>query len=117
MVNVCSLSGRSYNATAAETLQKRRKHGSSTEEKQAPTPNGLGNARAGGRGGGMDQPWLIEMFGWLRVVQADRVVSRFRTRKTAALLAYLAYHRHRSHPREQLIELLWPEYSPEAGQR
>src|SRR5438445_4936016 len=63
----------------------------------------------------MDQRWQIELFGWLRVVQGDRIVSRFRTRKAEALLAYLAYFRERSHPREQLIELLWPEGDPSAG--
>src|SRR5437764_6756150 len=65
----------------------------------------------------MDQPWRIEMFGWLRVVQPDRVISRFRTHKAGALLAYLAYYQHRSHPREVLIEMLWPEGAPAAGQR
>jgi len=63
----------------------------------------------------MDQRWQIELFGWLRVVQGDRIVSRFRTRKAEALLAYLAYFRERSHPREQLIELLWPEGDPSRG--
>jgi predicted ATPase/DNA-binding SARP family transcriptional activator len=63
----------------------------------------------------MDQLWRIEMLGWLRVVQPDRIVSRFRTRKAGALLAYLAYHPHRSHPREQLIELLWPGSVPAVG--
>lgn len=57
----------------------------------------------------------IELFGGLRVIQGDRTISRFRTRKTAALLAYLAYHTDRSHPREALIELLWPWASPAAG--
>src|SRR5437867_2131737 len=52
----------------------------------------------------MDQPWQIELFGWLRATQGDRVVARFRTRKAAALFAYLAYHRHRSHPRDLLSE-------------
>src|SRR5262249_17844054 len=47
----------------------------------------------------------------------DRVITRFRTRKVAALLAYLAYHAHRSHPREELIELFWPEGSPETSRR
>src|SRR5690349_15847019 len=65
----------------------------------------------------MDQPWQIELLGWLRVVQADRVVSRFRTRKAEALLAFLAYHARRSHPREELIELLWPETELSAGLR
>jgi predicted ATPase len=63
----------------------------------------------------MTEPWRIEMLGWLRAVQGERVVSRFRTQKTGALLAYLAYHLDRSHPRETLIELLWPEMAPPAG--
>jgi DNA-binding SARP family transcriptional activator len=33
----------------------------------------------------------------------------------ADLLAYLAYFRRRSHPRELLIELLWPEVEPDTG--
>jgi DNA-binding SARP family transcriptional activator len=60
----------------------------------------------------MDQPWQIELFGWLRATQGDRVVSRFRTQRAGSLLAYLAYHRDRSHPREALIERLWPESDP-----
>jgi len=63
----------------------------------------------------MDELWQIEMLGWLRTIHSDRVVTRFPTRQTGALLAYLAYHRHRSHPRAELIELLWPECEPRAG--
>src|SRR4051794_12159998 len=63
----------------------------------------------------MEKPWRIEMLGWLRVVQQDRVISRFRSQQTGALLAFLAYHSHRSHLREALIELLWPECDLEAG--
>jgi DNA-binding SARP family transcriptional activator len=63
----------------------------------------------------MDTPWRIEMLGWMRAVQGERIVSRFQTHKTAALLAYLAYYLDRSHPREALIELLWPESEPNAG--
>ncbi len=59
--------------------------------------------------------WRIEMLGWLRCSRADRVVARFRTHKTGALLAFLAFHHHRSHPREFLIELFWPECEPAAG--
>ena len=36
-------------------------------------------------------------------------MDRFRTQKAASILAYLAYHRHRIHPREALIEMIWPE--------
>src|SRR5256885_3768591 len=63
----------------------------------------------------MDSPWRIEMLGGLRAALGDRVVTRFRSHQTAGLLAYLAYHSHRSHPREELIERLWPERDPEAG--
>src|SRR5262249_9705339 len=59
--------------------------------------------------------WRIELLGWLRLVGAERVITRFRTRKVAALLAYLAFHSHRSHPREELIELLWPGLDPHTG--
>jgi DNA-binding SARP family transcriptional activator len=57
----------------------------------------------------MSSPWHIELLGWLRATRGDLVVSRFRSRNHAALLAYLAFYRHRSHPRAQLVELLWPE--------
>src|ERR1041384_7413601 len=50
----------------------------------------------------------VEMLGGLQIVQASRVITRFRTQMTAGLLAYLAYYRDRSHLREHLIELLWP---------
>ncbi len=78
----------------------------------------------------MDLLWRIELLGGLRAVrlpspareQGNRarvegggVVTRFRTCKTGELLAYLAYYRHRPHPRELLIELLWPESDLDAG--
>src|SRR3712207_7098227 len=39
------------------------------------------------------------------------------TRKTGALLAFLAYYGGREHPRESLIELLWPESDLDAGRK
>src|SRR5205807_761811 len=39
----------------------------------------------------------------------------FRTQRAGALLAYLSYHLHRSHPREAVIELLWPESDRHLG--
>lgn len=63
----------------------------------------------------MDARCRIEMLGGLRLEQRGRIVTRFRTRKTAELLAYLAYYCHRAHPREALIELLWPEDDIDAG--
>jgi predicted ATPase/DNA-binding SARP family transcriptional activator len=54
----------------------------------------------------------------LRAISADRVISRFTTRQTAALLAYLAYHRERPPAaRETLIDIFWPESDPDAGRQ
>jgi predicted ATPase/DNA-binding SARP family transcriptional activator len=65
----------------------------------------------------MEMRWRIELFGGLSVEQEGTValpggrptITRFHTRKTGALLAYLAYYRRDTHSRESLIELLWPE--------
>ena len=68
--------------------------------------------------------WHIELLGGLRAVAAagrgiehaaGPVVSRFRTQKAGALLGYLALYKDRRHPREVLIDLLWPGSRPEAG--
>jgi DNA-binding SARP family transcriptional activator len=56
-----------------------------------------------------DAPCRVELFGGLRVHLGERVITRFRTQKTAALLAYLAYHNDRAHSREVLIEQFWPD--------
>jgi DNA-binding SARP family transcriptional activator len=63
----------------------------------------------------MDEPWRVELFGGLRAQRGDQILTRFRTQRTALLLAYLAYHVRRTHPRETLIELLWPESEEEVG--
>lgn len=59
--------------------------------------------------------WTIQLFGGLHASQQERRISRFRTQKTGSLLGYLAYHLGRSHPREVLIEMLWPDAAPESG--
>jgi hypothetical protein len=60
--------------------------------------------------------WKIELFGGLRAARVDvagaRAITHFRTQKTGELLAYLALHRTRRHPREALVNLLWPEEDP-----
>jgi len=53
--------------------------------------------------------WRIELFGGLRLVSKGETLTRFRTRKTAALLAFLAYQPRRMHSRDLLVDLLWPE--------
>src|SRR5438034_10922050 len=59
--------------------------------------------------------WRIFLFGGLRAECGDRVITRFQTQRTRVLLAYLAYHLEMMHPRETLVELLWPECAPTAG--
>lgn len=51
------------------------------------------------------------MLGGLRVSRGDVVVERFVTQKAAHLIAFLALTG-RTHPREQLIEMLWPDVDP-----
>ncbi len=63
----------------------------------------------------MYEPWRVQLFGALRAVRGDRIVTRFRSQQTGALLGYLAYHRHTSHSREKLIDLFWPESELETG--
>ena len=65
----------------------------------------------------VDVRWKIDLLGGLRASSVERTLTRFQTQKTGALLAYLAFYRDRTHPREVLFELLWPECSPEAGRR
>lgn len=65
----------------------------------------------------MDTLWRIELLGGLRAVHEDQVVSRFGRRKNGQLLAYLAFHRRRSLPRDELVEIFWPESDPAAGHR
>jgi DNA-binding SARP family transcriptional activator len=63
----------------------------------------------------MYEPWCIELFGGLRAIQGDTAFTRFRTQKTAALLAFLALYQKRAHAREELVERFWPDKEPEAG--
>jgi predicted ATPase/DNA-binding SARP family transcriptional activator len=60
-------------------------------------------------------PIRIEMFGGLVIVDGFRTITRFRTKKAGALLAHLAFHLGRSFPREELIELLWPDTDLDKG--
>src|SRR5271154_2200312 len=57
----------------------------------------------------MADVYHIEMLGGLQVRYEDRLVTRFRTRKTGELLAYLACDPGHMHPREMLVELLFPD--------
>jgi DNA-binding SARP family transcriptional activator len=61
----------------------------------------------------MDARWRIQLFGELCATRGEHRVTHFRSQKTAALLAYLAYYQQRAHPRQVLIDLLWPDHDVE----
>src|SRR5512132_1627318 len=58
----------------------------------------------------------LSVLGELQVLIDDIPVSAFESDKVRALLAYLAVESDRSHRRETLIGLLWPD-SPEEAAR
>lgn len=62
-----------------------------------------------------ERPWRIELLGTFRLARDCETIQRFRTRKTSALLAYLANAESRPQRREALIELVWPEEEEQAG--
>ena len=94
-------------------------------ERVLPTAQGIVLER-GGRARWERQPsveprWRIELFGGLRAVRAETVVTRFRTQNSALLLAHLALsgaggpRRQRSLLRDELANQLWPESELRAG--
>lgn len=65
----------------------------------------------------METPCTIHLLGTLSIQGADQTITRFRSQKSAALLAYLAINIDRPHPRERLADMLWPDAEPDAGRR
>jgi predicted ATPase/DNA-binding SARP family transcriptional activator len=59
--------------------------------------------------------WDVELLGGFKARYGDQEISRFPTRKAAALLAYLAYYNDRSHTREELIDRFWPDLDLDAA--
>lgn len=59
--------------------------------------------------------WNIQLLGELCARKGEQIITRFYTHKIGAMLAYLAFFAHRSHPREELVELFWPDSDVEAG--
>lgn len=58
--------------------------------------------------------WNIQLLGGLAAHGPQGRIRRFRSQKSASLLAYLAFHQ-TSQPRETLIALLWPDAEAEVG--
>jgi predicted ATPase len=59
--------------------------------------------------------WRVQLLGGLRAARDEHVLAQFPSRAVAMLLARLALYPRRSHPREELIELLWPGVEPAVG--
>ena len=62
-----------------------------------------------------NQPLRIELFGALCLRKEDRAITRFQTRKTGALIAYLACFDRQLNRRDEIIEQLWPGEGPESS--
>ncbi len=54
-------------------------------------------------------PWRVRMLGDFRLERGGSVIRRFRTERTAALLATLCLNPGQRWPRDYLAEILWPE--------
>ena len=59
--------------------------------------------------------WRLFLLGGFRLERPGETITRLRTQKTVALLAWLALHPNREHGREELIERFWPESDLEQG--
>ena len=59
--------------------------------------------------------WSVRLLGAIEADDGQRVLSSFATRAVAQLLARLALEPERDHPREELIELLWPGVAMSTG--
>src|SRR5580693_7560593 len=62
----------------------------------------------------MSMIWTIQLLGGLVAHGPQGRVRRFRSQKSASLLAYLAFHQ-APQPRETLIALLWPDTDVEVS--
>src|SRR6476661_3652418 len=59
--------------------------------------------------------WRIQLLGEFRITFAGQEIPVSLPRKIGGLLGYLACFLHRTHSRDALIELFWPEVDRESG--
>ncbi|RYG39666.1 hypothetical protein EON81_00250, partial [bacterium] len=64
-----------------------------------------------------DGPVTVRLLGGFAVLRGDAAVERLRTRKTEALLAFLAVRPGERRSREELVERFWPDDPPEVGRQ
>ena len=53
--------------------------------------------------------YQVRLLGGLEIQSGGKIITRFRSRQTAGLFAFLAYHRETRHSRDVLVEKFWPE--------
>jgi len=59
--------------------------------------------------------WVVRLLGDVQAASGTRAITRWPSRAVAMLLATFALDPQRAHPREELIERIWPGVAPEAG--
>ncbi|MFT3819422.1 MAG: tetratricopeptide repeat protein [Rubrivivax sp.] len=62
-----------------------------------------------------DAVWTLRLLGAVEARRGHERIARWPSRAAAALLARLALAPQRSHPREELVELLWPGVALDVG--
>ncbi len=53
--------------------------------------------------------YQVRLLGGLEIQCGGKVITRFRSRQTAGLFAFLSFHRNKRHLRETLVEQFWPD--------
>lgn len=59
--------------------------------------------------------WTVQLLGQFQLKDSAGVTQTFRTQKTAKLLAFLVFFHQKSHSRDLLADMLWPESAPDKG--
>jgi predicted ATPase len=75
---------------------------------QAPPPSTPDDSGVPGRGNHAPARWTLRLFGAFELTDGKQRLTRLASRPMVALLARLALAPERNHPREELVELLWP---------
>ena len=78
-----------------------------------PTTHRQGTGAA--QGGAGEARWQVRLLGTLAAFDGVQRIERFPSRAVAVLLARLALAPARAHPREELVELLWPGVALDVG--
>jgi predicted ATPase len=74
-----------------------------------------GNAGAPGGGAPAPARWQLRLLGAFELSDGRQRLTRLASRPMVALLARLALAPERNHPREELVELLWPGVDPQVS--